>query len=147
MHTDGRWDNKRSALNLAVNLKRIECLQVLLKYNAEFASNDISLKGGELQWYNEQKRRIERETSAITPVDQPKPANAPSQQSGNSQKLETLQHQLQEAQVQLALKDQQLQECQNQIHQRDQTIRELQSRLASESLSNLTLNQEGKCFS
>jgi SepF-like predicted cell division protein (DUF552 family) len=44
-----------------VREKRYECLKVLLKYNAVFDSNDEELPGDDLQWYEEQKTRIETE--------------------------------------------------------------------------------------
>jgi predicted nucleic acid-binding Zn-ribbon protein len=80
--------------------KTIECVGVLLKHNATFAPNDFPLKQDELLWYNEQKRRTERViNTTLTPVDQPEPASASTQQSGNSQML---QHELQQAEMQLS---------------------------------------------
>jgi hypothetical protein len=71
-------------LTFAVHLKRFECAGVLLKYKAVFGPNDQKLTDEELQWYNEQKTRIETEKKQIAlPVQ---PSAAP--QTGNSQILE-----------------------------------------------------------
>jgi uncharacterized protein (DUF3084 family) len=79
-------------------------MRVLLKHNATFAPSDFPLKEDELQWYNEQKGRIGRENIAIIPVDQLEPANAPTQQRGNSSMLESqqiIESLLQQAEMQL----------------------------------------------